>query len=421
MKAAILTVGDEVLIGQVINTNAAFLSKALFALGIPVERVITIPDTEKDISAEISKAMSVYDVVVSSGGLGPTHDDITVKCIAKVFKKKLVLHKPTLGRIKKIFERRNLPAPANINHQAMMPRDAVMLDNRTGTAPGILMRKGKKIFCAMPGVPHELEYITSNGLIPFLKKHKGSKGRVLKQRTLHTIGIAESLLSERLGDLDKLLLKDKNSSVKLAFLPSNYEVRLRITIEALSAAKAERLMKRTLGIIKTKAKNFIYSYNELPPEAELGKLLVKKRLTISSAESCTGGLVSSKLTNVPGSSDYVMAGAVTYADAAKVKILGVKKNTIRKHGAVSSETAIEMARGIRKLAKTDIGLSTTGIAGPSGERPGKPVGIVWIGYADKEKAYARKFIFTKDRLRNKEAMSKMAIEVVRRELLSLQS
>ena len=271
----------------------------------------------------------------------------------------------------------------------------------------------------MPGVPHEMEYITAHGLIPFLKKHKGKKGRVLQQRTLHTIGIAESLLSQRFGDLDKLLLKDKNSSVKLAFLPSNYEVRLRITIEAQSAEKAGGLMKRTLEIIKTKAKNYIYSYDELPPEAELGKLLSKKHLTISTAESCTGGLVSSKLTNVSGSSSYVMAGVVTYADAAKTKILGVKKSTILKHGAVSCETAVEMAQGIRKLSKTDIGLSTTGIAGPSGERPGKPVGIVWIGYADSKKSYAKKFIFTKDRLRNKEAMSKMALEVVRRELLGI--
>jgi len=419
MKAAILTVGDEILIGQVINTNASFISKALFAAGITVERVITVPDTEKDIIPEFSKAISLYDAVISSGGLGPTHDDITIKCIAKVFGKKLVHHKPTYERIKNIFERRKMPLPANIGLQAMMPEGALMLDNKTGTAPGIFIRKGKKFFCALPGVPHELEYITAKHLIPLLKKQKSPAGRVLIQKTLHTIGIAESFLSQRLGSLDKLLLKDADSSVKLAFLPSNYEVRLRINVEANNFKKAQRLLDRTVRIVKTKAKNYIYSYDEKPPEAELGKILAKKKLTISAAESCTGGLVCSKLTNVAGSSAYVMAGAVAYSDELKIKILGVRKSTIRKHGAVSRETAVEMARGIRKLAKTDIGISTTGIAGPSGARSGKPVGLVWIGYADKNRAYAKEFIFTKDRLRNKEAMSKMAIEVVRRELLKL--
>jgi len=419
LKATILTVGDEVLIGQVVNTNAAFLSKTLFSIGIPVERVITIPDTEKDITREISKAISEYDVVISSGGLGPTHDDITVKCIAKVFKKKLVHHQQTFERIKNIFERRKLQLPANIKHQAMMPEGALLFENKTGTAPGILILKGKKIFCAMPGVPHELEYITVNELIPMLKKQKGSGGKVLLQKTLHTIGIGESFLSQRLGDLDKLLVKDNNSSVKLAFLPSNYEVRLRITVGALTIQKAEKLLKCTLEIVKTKAKNFIYSYSEKPIEEELGRLLAKRRLTISIAESCTGGLVCSKLTNVSGSSAYVMAGAVTYSNNAKIKMLGVKKTTLVKHGAVSRETAIKMAEGIRKLAKTDIGISTTGIAGPAGAVPGKPVGLVWIGYSNREKSFAKEFIFTKDRIRNKEAMSKMALEVVRRELLDI--
>ena len=419
MKAAILTVGDEVLIGQVVNTNASFLSKALFEIGIPVERVITIPDTEKDIIREFSNAIELYDLVISSGGLGPTHDDITVKCLAKVFGKKLVFHQQTYDRIKSIFERRKFPVPGNIKQQAMMPEGAVLFENKMGTAPGILVHKGKKIFCALPGVPYELEYITSNSLIPLLKNLKGPKDKVLLQKTLHTIGIAESFLSQRLGNLDKLLLKDKDSSIRLAFLPSNYEVRLRITIEAKSIDKAQRLLDRTIGIIKTKAKNYIYSYDEKPIEEELGRILVKKHLTISAAESCTGGLVSSKLTNISGSSAYVMAGVVTYADESKMKILGVKKSTLIKHGAVSKETAMEMARGVRKLAKTDIGISTTGIAGPTGAVAGKPIGLVWIGYADKNRSFAQEFIFTKDRLRNKEAMSKMALEVARRELLNI--
>ncbi len=421
MNAAILTIGDEILIGQVINTNAAFLSKKLFAEGVHVARVLTVADLEKDIVSGIENAFKYAGIVISTGGLGPTHDDITVKCISKYFKKKPVFHKPTYNRIKAMFERRNLAVPKNIDEQSMMPEGAEILPNTRGTAPGILIRSGNKVFCALPGVPHEMERMAVDGLLPRLRSiiSKTGKRKFLLQKTLHTIGIAEALLSQKLGTLDKILISDKDSSVKLAFLPSNYEVRLRITVSANDSTKAEKLMNTALKKIKSRAADYIYSYGENPLEYEVGKLLAKRKLTVSAAESCTGGLVASKLTNVPGSSDYFIDGIVSYSYTSKEKLLGVKHETLIKSGAVSAQTAIEMAEGIRKTSKTDIGISTTGIAGPAGATKTKPVGLVWIGYADKKKSFAKSFIFTKDRLRNKEIMSKMALEIIRRELLQI--
>jgi len=421
MNAAILTVGDEILIGQVINTNAAFLSKNLFSAGITVKRIITVADSEKDIIEGIGNAFRSADLVVSTGGLGPTHDDITVKCIAKYFNKKLAFHVPTYNRIKSMFQRRNLPVPVNISEQAMMPEDAEILLNTRGTAPGILIKKRGKIFCALPGVPHEMERMTTDSFLPRLHKviSKSRKRKFLLQKTLHTIGIAEALLSQKLGQLEKILHTDKDSSVKLAFLPSNYEVRLRITVAANDLKKAERLLRSAINRIKSRASYYIYSYDENQLEYEVGKILLKNNLTVSAAESCTGGLVASKLTNVPGSSKYFIDGVVSYSYASKEKMLGVKHKDLLKNGAVSEQTAIEMAKGIRKISKTDIGISTTGIAGPAGATKTKPVGLVWIGYADRRKSYAKSFIFTKDRLRNKEIMSKMALEIIRRELLQI--
>lgn len=417
MKAVILSIGDELLIGQVINSNAAYISKGLFSLGIPVERTIALPDDEKQILKEFKNAYKTYDIIIVTGGLGPTHDDITKKCIVKFFKAKYVLDENILRHVKSIFTRRKITMPPVNVGQALIPDCSVALENKMGTAPGILIDKNKKVFCALPGVPYEMEYICRTGLFPYLdKKCRKIKRRVLKQKTIHTIGIGESLLARRLGDINKIVRRGKGFEVKLAFLPSNYEVRLRVTVSADTVKKANELVNSAEKIIKSKTGNYIYSDSESPIEKTVGTLLRKKKLTISAAESCTGGLILSKLTDVPGSSDYVMDGIVSYADAAKIKFLGVKKESIKKYGAVSRQVAEQMAAGIRKRSKTDIGISATGIAGPGGARKNKPVGLVWIGYSDKNVTFAKNFIFTKDRLRNKDIMSKMALEILRRKL-----
>ena len=417
MRSIIISIGDEVLIGQVVNTNAAWLGKELLAIGIPAARIVTVPDSEKDILKEFKTAFKDFDVIVVTGGLGPTHDDITVKTVAKFFKSKYVLNEKVLKHVKSIFARRNITMPAVNIGQALVPEIAQVLDNKTGTAPGLLIDKAGKVFCVMPGVPYEMKYISQTGMLPYLeKKYKKKITRVIRQKTLHTIGIGESLLAEKIGDINKIVRLGKDFEVKLAFLPSNYEVRLRITAIAASRSRADRLIGDAERIIKRKAGAYIYSFSEGSIEKTTGELLKKKKLTIAAAESCTGGLITSKLTDIAGSSDYVMDAIVAYSNEAKRRLLGVKAETIKKYGAVSKQTAIEMARGIRKRSKTDIGISVTGIAGPSGARPGKPVGLVWIGYSDKKTAFAKDFIFTKDRLRNKDIMAKMALEIVRKQL-----
>lgn len=417
MRSIILSIGDEVLIGQVINSNAAYLGKELLALGMPVQRIITLPDSVEAILKEFRSAFRNYDVIAVTGGLGPTHDDITMKCVAKFFKSKFVLNEKVLRHVKSVFHRRGIEMPpANIS-QALVPEDAVVLENKTGTAPGILIDKKGKVFCVMPGVPYEMKYICTTGFFPYLqKKYKKRVRRVIKNKTMHTIGIGESLLAQKLGDIDKIVREGKDFEVKLAFLPSNYEVRLRITASAKSALKAESLIEETAALIKKKAGRHIYSDSESTIEKTVGALLKKRKLTLSAAESCTGGLLTSKLTDISGSSAYVMDSVVSYSDSAKIRLLGVKAATIKKYGAVSEECALEMAKGIRQRSKSSIGLSVTGIAGPGGARAGKPVGLVWIGYSDKKSTFARKFVFTKDRLRNKDIMAKMALEIVRQQL-----
>lgn len=420
IRSAIITIGDEILIGQVINTNASYLGKELFSLGFPVQRVISVPDNEKEILKEFKSAWKNYDIIIVTGGLGPTHDDITKKCVAKFFKSGFVLDTKILKSVKQMFSRRNIPMPPVNIGQALVPDCATAIENKTGTAPGLIIDKNKKVFCVLPGVPYEMKYLCEKGVFPHLKKkYKGIKTRSLKQKTLHTIGIGESLLAGRLGDINGIVKQGKDYEVKLAFLPSNYEVRLRITVSASSVSLANNLLKQAEAKIKKAAGSYIYSDDEGSIQQTVGNLLKKKKLTLAAAESCTGGLTVSKLTDISGSSDYVFGGMVTYDDKAKVKFLGVNPQDIKKYGAVSEQVAKQMAEGIRKRSGTNIGVSTTGIAGPTGARPGKPVGLVWIGYSDKDGTFARKFIFTKDRLRNKDIMSKIALETVRRKLLKI--
>src|SRR4030095_2145678 len=292
MKAVILTIGDEILIGQVVNSNAAYLGRELFSLGIPAEKTITVPDNEKKIISTLKDAFRNYDVVIATGGLGPTHDDITKKCIAKFFKKKFVMDIQVLKHVKEIFSRRKITMPPVNIGQALVPEGSVVLENKQGTAPGILIEKNKKIFCALPGVPYEMEYICTTGLFPYLnRKYKKLKKSVIKQKTLHTIGIGESLLAKRIGDINSIVKKGKDHEIKLAFLPSNYEVRLRITVSAGSQKKAAQLLKNAADIIKRGAGKYIYSYSDSSIQETVGKLLLKKKLTLSAAESCTGGLI----------------------------------------------------------------------------------------------------------------------------------
>lgn len=419
MKAALITIGDEILIGQVVNTNASYLSEKLYSVGIPVVRVVTVSDEEKDIIAEFKTSSKSCSLIIVTGGLGPTHDDITKHCIAKFFRSKLVLHEESLERIKRIFRRRKMQMPGINVEQAMVPDIAKIVANPIGTAPGIHIEKNGVIMFALPGVPYEMKKMTESTILPYLRRRYTKGKRVIKHKTLHTIGISESLLFETIGDIGRITGKSGNTITRLAFLPSNFETRLRITVEAGDGKSADNAIKSAENKLLAGAGKYIYSTDESSISETVGRLLKKKKKTIAVAESCTGGLIASKITDVAGSSDYFLESVTSYSNESKIKILRVKPAIIKKFGAVSRQTAIEMAKGVRKISGADIGISTTGIAGPSGGTKNKPLGLVWIAYSDGKKTFAREFIFTRERLRNKEIMSKMALEIVRRELINI--
>lgn len=414
MNSKILTVGDEILIGQIVNTNAAFLGDVLFSIGLPVEKSVTIGDDEKMLLDEFQDSINNYDLTVITGGLGPTHDDITKPVLIKFFNDKLILDDKVLKHVTKIFSTRGVPMPATNVGQAMVPSKSKVIWNKNGTAPGIWMEQDNKVFIALPGVPYEMKAMINDTIVPMLKeKCIKNLDYVLKQKTLLTTGVGESVLNEMMGDVQSIIKNDK-----LAFLPSIEGVRLRINVKAETEEKAEARISEIENQIREKIGEHIFGEGDKILEEIVGKILSEKKLTLATAESCTGGMLSSRITDVSGSSEYFKGGMVTYSNKSKVKFLDVKKKTLTKYGAVSEKTAKQMAEGVRKHFKTDIGISTTGIAGPTGGSDEKPVGLVYIGYSDKNKTFAKKFLFGNFRERNKKRAAQMALEILRKELLN---
>jgi nicotinamide-nucleotide amidase len=294
----------------------------------------------------------------------------------------------------------------------MVPKSAKVIRNKNGTAPGMWFEKEGKIFVSMPGVPYEMTAMMDEYVISNVKEFfKGRIDSVLKYRTILTTGIGESTLFEKVGDL-----KEKLGEGKLAYLPSASGVRMRVEVIAKSEEEAESRLNELEKIIREKAGEYVYGTGDAKPEELVGEELKKRALTLSIAESCTGGRISSAIVSVAGSSEYYMGGVCSYSYDAKVGLLGINREMLEKQGAVSEEIAIQMAEGVRKRFNTDISLAATGIAGPGGGMPGKPVGMVWIGYSDKNKTYAKKFIFGNDRGRNIERTAVTALEILRREL-----
>lgn len=415
MNSKILTVGDEILIGQIVNTNAAFLGDVLFSIGIPVEKSVTIGDDETMLLNEFQDSINNYDVTIITGGLGPTHDDITKPVLIKFFNDELILDDKVLKHVTEIFSTRGVPMPATNVGQAMVPAKSKVIWNANGTAPGIWMEKENRVFIALPGVPYEMKAMINDFVVPMLKeKFMKNLDYVLKQKTLLTTGVGESVLNEMMGDVHSIIKNDK-----LAFLPSIEGVRLRINVKAKSEEKAEERISEIENQIREKIGEHIFGMGDEILEEITGKMLSEKNLSISTAESCTGGMLSSRITDVSGSSSYFVGGVVAYSNEFKIKFLDVKEETLREFGAVSEETAKQMAEGVRKHFNTDIGISTTGIAGPGGGTDKKPVGLVYIGYSDKNVTFASKFLFGNFRERNKKRAAQMALEILRKALLKL--
>jgi nicotinamide-nucleotide amidase len=412
--AAVITIGDELLIGQVTNTNAAFIGQKLSEVGIEVARMVVVGDEYQDIMNVFKEYHGTVDAILVTGGLGPTHDDITKKVVADFFNAKLVMNESVLENVRDRLSKRNIPLRRVNEEQALVPEGCEVLMNHWGTAPGMLFDDGGKVFVAMPGVPHEMQNLMTEYVIPRLKAK--AAGQVIKHRVLKTAGIAESSLYELIGNVGEIL----GGKARLAFLPSQFGVRLRITVKASTTEEADSIVAEVERKIRDKAGKYIYSDGDVELEEVIGKLLKEKKLSISVAESCTGGYISHRLTNVSGSSAYFNRGVVAYSNEAKIELLHVDAELILKVGAVSEEVARAMAEGIRNISRTDIGISVTGIAGPTGATPDKPLGLVFIGLADHAGTIVKKYMLPDERIRFKERTSQAALELVRKRILGFE-
>lgn len=408
MKAEIISVGTELLLGDIVNTNAQYLSKRLADMGIFVYYQTVVGDNTERMKKAYELAFSRADFVITTGGLGPTQDDLTKEIAAEFFKKELVLHENSLERISGFFQKLNRKMSENNIKQAEMPEDSIILENNNGTAPGCIIEENSKVMILLPGPPKEMKLMFEESVVPYLAKFSKD---ILISKVIRFAGIGESAMAEIVGDLI-----DNGINPTVAPYAKDFECILRITAKALNEGDAKALIKPVETEIRKRLGNYIYGEGETSLEFVLGETLIQKKLTIATAESCTGGLVASTLINYPGISSVFLEGAVTYSNEAKVKRLGVKEETLKKHGAVSHETAEEMARGIAFAAGSDIGLSTTGIAGPGGGTDDKPVGLVYIGIYIKGVVKTKELHLSGDRARVRTRTVKELLNWLRVEL-----
>jgi nicotinamide-nucleotide amidase len=412
MKAEILAVGTEILLGDIVNTNAHYLSKRLADLGISVFYQTVVGDNPERLLKAYELAFTRADIVIATGGLGPTKDDLTKEIGAEYFGKKLVLHEESYKHVKDYFDRMNRPLSEGNKKQAMMPEGSIVLPNPNGTAPGCIIEENNKILVMLPGPPKEMTPMFEASVMPYLEKFSDG---VLVSKILRVLGIGESAMAEKIEDII-----DSQVNPTVAPYAKDYEAILRITAKGNTREEAEKLIIPTEEKIREKLGNNIYAEGETTIEAIVGEMLVKRNITISTAESCTGGLLAGTLINYPGISSVFMEGAITYSNEAKMKRLGVKEETLQKYGAVSQETAEEMAVGIARASGTEIGISVTGIAGPEGGTEEKPVGLVYVGLYIKGKVKVKKLNLFGDRqkIRNRTVIN--VLDWLRRELIDIQ-
>ncbi|MCM8781894.1 MAG: competence/damage-inducible protein A [Candidatus Omnitrophica bacterium] len=411
MKAEVICIGTELLLGHIVNTNAAFIAKKLAEIGIDHYFQTTVGDNPQRLSGTIRTALSRSDIVITSGGLGPTVDDITTQTIAGVVSKKLVLEKTILNDINDYFKKQNRKTPKDSLRQALIPEGAKWLKNPFGTAPGLIIEHHKKIIIALPGPPREMNPMVENLVIPYLKT-KIKTGQTIKSKSIKLIGLPEAKVNERAKDLLNL-----SGAVTVGIYARVGEVELKIMAKAQNEKSVNSEIKKIEKIIHHRFKNYIYGIDNETLEEWVGKLLTKKRKTLAIAESCTGGLISNLLTNIPGASGYFREGIIAYANESKIKDLGIPEDAIKKYGAVSRQVAKKMAIGIKRKANVDIGIAATGIAGPTGAKKTKPIGLVFIALATKNKTICRQYNFLGTRTEIKLQTARAALNMLRCELL----
>jgi nicotinamide-nucleotide amidase len=405
--AELLTIGDEILYGQIVDTNSQWMSVELDKIGIKVIRKTSIGDQEDEILTAFAEAEKRADIILITGGLGPTNDDITKPCLAKYFNCGLILNEEALGEVTEFFKSRGRELTEVNRLQAMLPTACEKITNEIGTAPGMWFPKNGKVFMSMPGVPHEMKLMMTNHVLPRLKATY--KTPIIYHKVVRTIGVGESVLAEKIKAWEESLPKH----IGLAYLPSLGEVKLRITGFGDSFEILEREINALTVTLEERIGQFIFGYGDDPIEVVIGRILKEKNLTLSIAESCTGGYLSHLITSVPGSSAYFLGSMVPYDYQIKMRQLGVKPETLEKYGAVSEPTIHEMANIVRAKFNTDIGVATSGIAGPGGATPDKPVGTVWIAYSDKHQTIAKKLQLSKDRMLNIRMASIAVLNLIR--------
>lgn len=413
MRAVIITIGDELLIGQVLNSNASWLGEQLNLIGIDVIRTAVVGDDLAGIRKELSDSLEDADIVITTGGLGPTHDDLTREALAETFGVALRFDEGVYDAIRERFSSRGRRMPESNRRQAMVPEGFTILPNAAGTAPGLWhVDERGRMLVVLPGVPHEMKALFTAQVQPLVLGR--SDLRIIAHRTLRTAGIGESTLQEKIGELVDML----PPKVRLAFLPGTAGVRLRLTAFGETRDDVHQALEESERALRERIARYIYSSSDESLEEVVGRMLLDHDLTIAVAESCTGGHVVHQITNVSGSSAYLVGGVVAYSNQVKMQMLGVDAHVLASNGAVSRQVAEQMADGVRRRLQTDIGVSTTGIAGPTGGSPDKPVGTVWIGYSDEEGTESKLLRLVDERLLNKELTTTLLLEYVRRNLLS---
>ena len=414
MKAEILTIGDEILRGEIVDTNKAFLAERLLLLDVEPRFQSTVADDPADITDAFRRAAGRVDVVLVSGGLGPTRDDLTIEVLAGAFGRKLALHQASLEALRGFFRALGREMSPNNEKQAWLPEGAEALPNPIGTAPGCFLEERGVLFFCLPGVPRELRRMMDEQVAPRIAARR-TGGSVVRARLLRTFGLGESALDHALSEV----APGWGGSVVLGFrtaFPDNF---VRPVVRASDVATAEATLERVCREIRERLGPLVYAEGDETLEQVVGRLLSERGRTVATAESCSGGLLAERITSVPGASGYFLGGVVAYADAAKAALLGVPEALLRQHGAVSDAVARAMAEGARARFGADLGVATTGISGPGGGTSEKPVGLVHVALAHPGGTHAERFVFPLDRARHRALVTQLGLDWVRRWLLGL--
>ena len=414
MLAEIITIGDEILIGQIVDTNSAWIAKKLNEIGIEVKQISSVSDSREHIINALREAESRADIVLITGGLGPTKDDITKKTLCEYFNASLRFDDDVYKNIKALFSGFGLKVTELNRMQAEVPDNCTVIHNANGTAPGMWFSpKGRAVFISMPGVPYEMMSMMENEVLPKLTKR--FKTPAIVHRTVLTQGIGESFLSEKISDWENRLGEE---NIKLAYLPSPGIVRLRLSAKGEDKKNLTEKVTKKTEELHAIIPGYIFGYDDDELESIIGKLLIERGQTLSTAESCTGGYIAHRITSVSGSSAYYKGSVVSYSNRIKISSLGVSEKTLSKYGAVSEQVAREMAEGVQKKLETDFAIACTGIAGPEGGTAEKPVGTVWIAIATPDKVKTKKFLFGDNRARNIHITAITALNMLRKEIIN---